>query len=262
VTRRTAALGLLFCAGCQYVSGVDDLKIQSDVADSAWGCLDTRDSRVAPASKAYADFVTLVPNGATVENVVARVCANDDATCAEPLLPPIHAPDGRVEFEVAGNFNGYIELESPDTLPGVVELWRPIGQMRVLPEMKVIRAETLQAFAVVSQVTVEPELGHAMFWAENCLGERAAGVVVRPVEGEPGSPNQLVPGTHAYYAVDGRLPSVSVGATDASGAGGVINLRPTYWTFEASLAADHRHVATFAARIRPGQVTVFIVEPD
>jgi hypothetical protein len=253
----------LLCSACQFVSNVNDLEIHEDPPiDVGWNCLGVPDQRATPTVVKYDGSVSLVPNGELVENAVLRVCKGDDDTCADPLVPPIYSPDGHVTFEVPGGFNGYLELESPTAMPGRVEMVRPIGRMRLLPELKVIKRETFAAFATAGKVAIDPDLGHVMFWVEDCGGQRASGVAIRVIEGPEGNAAQLSPKTAAYYAVASRLPSIGLGQTDSTGGGGIINLPPVFWTFEAYLVADQRHIATVAARIRPGQVTVFVVEPD
>jgi hypothetical protein len=253
----------LLCSACQFVSNVNDLQIHEDPPTNVgWNCLGKPDQRATPPLVKYDGAVTFVPNGELVEDAVVRVCKSDDDTCADPLVPPIYSPDGRVTFEVPGGFNGYLELESPTAMPGRVEMVRPIGRMRLLVEPKMIKRENFANFAAASQVAIDPDLGHVMFWVEDCGGQRASGVAVRVIEGPEGNAAQLLPNSAAYYAVAGRLPSSGVGQTDSAGGGGIINLPPVFWTFEAYLAADQRHIATVAARVRPGQVTVFVVEPD
>jgi hypothetical protein len=256
----------LLCLSCEQLSNVDDLDIvEQNEPESEWGCLDTPASTVTPGPVHYRGAVTFVPSNEPVPDVVVRLCENaDDAdqSCSRPVLPPIHSPDGRVEFDVAGTFNGYIELTSPNAVPTVVEIWRPLGRMRVLPELKMIKPETLGAFATIMQVGIDPALGHAMFWVENCLGQRASGGRLKVIESDQQQAAQLSPRTIGYYAVDGRLPSVSVDETDGSGGGGVINLPPTFWTFEGLLGSEERPITRFAARIRAGQITTFIVEPE
>jgi hypothetical protein len=258
--------GALLCLGCQKVSNVDDLEIVVlDVPDSQWGCLSTSSPTETKDVVHYQGSVSFVPSNEPVRDVTVRLCETDDDAdnhCSRPVLPAIHSADGLVEFDVVGTFNGYIELSSPNALPAVIEIWRPLGRMRVLPELKMLKPETLTAFATIMQEPIVPGLGHAMFWVEDCHGKRAAGGRVRVVENDGERAAQLSPSTNNYYAVDGRLPSVSVDETDGSGGGGIINLPPTFWTFEGLLASDERRIANFAARIRADQVTTFIVEPD
>lgn len=266
MTRTALLCAALACLGCERLSNVDHLRIvEPPDADDEWACLSSRQPADLPDTVRYRGAVSFVPSNEPVMDVVVRLCeTTDDADgrCSKPVLDPIHSPDGAIEFEVAGTFNGYIELTSPNAVPTVVELWRPIGRMRVLPELKMLKPETLSAFAAVMKTAIEPDLGHAMFWIENCSGERAAGGRVEVIDNDDQQAAQLAPSTVGYYAVDGRLPSVSVGETDASGGGGIVNLPPFFWTFEGLVAADSRRITRFAARIRAGQITTFVVEPD
>ncbi|MFZ5890093.1 MAG: hypothetical protein ACOY0T_03415 [Myxococcota bacterium] len=247
-------------SACQYVSEVNELTFAA-APSGDWSCLKSTQSQTPPLSLHYAGAVTRIASNTPISNVTARLCKTDDDDCVDSIIPELESPDGFFEFDVPGAFNGYIELESPAMLPAIVEVWRPIGLMRVLPELKMLDATTLNAFAARMSAEIDPTLGHALFWTEDCSGARASGVTVKPLEGPAGTAAQLAPNSHAYYAVAGRLPSVSVDRTDFSGGGGFINLPPTYWTFVAYRAEDQAPIARFAARIRPGHTTLFIVEP-
>jgi hypothetical protein len=258
VVTRFAVACAVMSAGCQIVSGVNDLEIRASSGPD-WSCLAARKPPPPQELVSYSGVVRRLGNNQPVLDAIARLCHPDDEPCAEPVLPPVVARDGLLEFEVAGSFNGYIELTSAALMPGLVELSRGIGQMRALPEFRMVEPETMQLFAAKMMAEIEPGLGHALFWVEDCQGARAPGV---SVEVQLAAPAELPETSRAYYVIDTRLPSTAVHETDASGAGGFINLPTTFITFSAFRAADHAHISTFSARIRAGEVTFFIVEPD
>jgi hypothetical protein len=253
---------VFFCVGCQYVSKVSDLEIERSTLPD-WSCLDSPKERADTTLVKYVGPVRQVLTDEPVLNVDARLCRSDSSDgCSQLATPPIHASDGIVHFEVPGTFNGYIELESPGMMPAVIELWRPVGLMRLLPELKMIQPEMLSFFASKQGATIDFTLGHALFWVEDCKGQRASGVRVHALESKDDSGPKLLPNTRGYYAVGGRVATLGVDQTDDSGSGGIVNLPINDWTFEARRAVDDRVIARLGARIRPGQTTFFVVEPD
>jgi hypothetical protein len=140
-------------------------------------------------------------------------------------------------------------------VPALIELSRPIGAMRALSELRMVDAPTLDAFATQLGSTVDPALGHALFWAQDCAGQRAPGVSVEAL-------GELSPSTRSYYVVDFKLPSDSVDQTDISGGGGFIDLPAKGTTFDARRATTHELISRLPGRIRPGTVTFLPIEPD
>ncbi|HEY5962209.1 MAG TPA: hypothetical protein VIV60_36885 [Polyangiaceae bacterium] len=252
-----APLALLLLNGCQYVSGVAELNIGADkVAATPWDCLGVgkRDDPKPRPTVEYVGSVWNISGTSVLADVVLRLCQTTDESCSAPVLS-VASVDSVIRFTVDSSFAGYVELESPGMMPAVVELSRPIGSMRTLPEFRMLDVFTLELFALNMGKRIDASLGHALYWTEDCSGSRAPGVSVKAL-------GDLTDETAQYYVVDRKLPSASVTMTDASGGGGFINLPITYVTFEAFRADTKQTISTFPGRIRPGQVTFMVVEPD
>jgi hypothetical protein len=240
--------------GCQYISGVADLNIDSETTGPDWTCLGHQVTREVTGTVNYEGSVRNVAGNVVIPSVTARFCRSSEEPCTDPLLTT-QSVGSVLKFSIDSSFDGYIELDSPGMMPAVVELSRPIGAMRALPELRMLDATTLARFAFSMGSQVDTNFGSALFWAEDCSGRRGAGVSVRALGDLPEQFAQ-------YYVVDQKLPSVSVHMTDASGGGGFINLPNTFVTFEALRAETMELISTFPGRIRPGQVTFMVIEPD
>ena len=250
---------LLQSSGCQYVSGVNDLEFSSPsaVAQTDWSCLGHPSTSSPTGTVNYTGTIQSLADNSVVADAEFRLCESTDDPCTNPL--PIESlQDGVVQFSVDASFQGYVELSSPEMMPGVVELTHPIGKMRVLPELRMVDPATLNHFADLMGFTINDTEGHLLYFTEDCSGQRVPGVSVTPEDAAKDTASD----TASYYVIGFKLPSDSVDQTDFSGAGGFINLPPKFVTFEANRADTGALVSQFAARVRAGQVTFAVVEPD
>lgn len=243
---------------CQYLSGASDLEIQAAAVQGVdWNCLGKE--RIAGSVSGSLDYKGSVRNVAgtkVIERVKLRFCDTADDVCDDAsAFKVVTVTDGNLEFSIDRSFNGYIELESDGLLPGIVELSRRLGEMRTVPEFRMLDLATLSVFAQNMGASIEEGTGHALFWAEDCAGKRAPGVSVSALSG-------LNAATRGYYVLDQKLPSDSVNETDSSGGGGLINLTPGVLSFKAKVAGFDVPYSTFGGRIRPGELTFMVIEPD
>ncbi len=259
LTRNSALLLACVLGGCQYVSGVTELEIADrPVVTGPWDCLG-QPTPVPTGTVEYAQPVRNLTNGSIPADVVVEVCDSSALACVRPLLTTTPV-DGVVRLSFPADFIGYLQLDSQEVMPAIVEMTRPIGAMRVLPELRMVDTNTMKAFAAMMGVTIDETRGHALFWAIDCRGNRTAGVSVTAGSADAS--------TKRYYVLDTKLPSVSVDRTDSSGGGGFINLPidvttdETFVTFDATRADTGARISQFSARIRAGHVTYFQIEPD
>jgi hypothetical protein len=250
---------LVMLVGCQYVSGAAELEIVDQPTDAGpWGCVGHRPPALTGTVN-YAQPIRNLADDSIPAGVVVKVCGSADLTCSDPLVTTVPV-DGTVTFTVPADFIGYLELDGPLLMPTIVELTRPIGAMRVMPELRVVGVQTFTAFAALMHVQVDATRGHALFWAVDCQGNRAAGISAEALGADSS--------TQKYYVLDGKLPSLSVDRTDSYGGGGFVNLpilaseNETFETFRAFRAETGARISEFSARIRAGHVTCFQIEPD
>jgi hypothetical protein len=241
--------------GCQYVSGVSDLRVQEGASDQPnWSCRNHPRNGDASAKVKYSQPIRNLADDSIIEDVSVKICSNTDTDCTAPIVETTPV-DGIVAFTLDASFTGYIELSSPRMMPAIVELTRPVGKMRLLPELRMVTPSMFQLFSRLVGVTPDPLLGYAQFWAYDCDAERASGVQVRVMDEHAASAKN-------YYVMDGKLPSLAADQTDEYGASGFVNLPPGVLTFRATNAQDDTVITQFAARVRPGQITCAVIEPD
>ena len=251
---RWLVLGLsLASAGCGYFSGASELEIvDSPELAEQWACLGQGAPLLETDPLEVSAPVRNLATNRLVDSVTARFCEG------EPCVPifEVESVDGVLTFPPNDpEFRGYVELESPGMLPAVVELLRPLGAMRTVPELRVLAAAALKTYASSLGETVDESLGQALFWVQDCAGAPAPGVTLDALDG-------VLENTRDYYVVDFELPSDSTDRTQNSGGGGFINVEPGFPRFEARLADGGRTISEFVARVRPGTITFFVVEPE
>lgn len=254
----SSGLALLFLVGCQYVSGAHELEIQSKPAKGAdFDCLDGAEPpKAVTGTLDYVGMVRNVSATRVIEHVKLRFCETTVDDCDDTSASMVvEVTDGKLRFTIDRSFNGYIELESEGYMPGIVELSRRLGEMRTVPEFRMVEIGTLTMFANYMNASIDPNCGHALFWAEDCAGDRAPGISVVAMSGTNDA-------TAQYYVLDQKLPSANTNMTDASGGGGIINLSPGVLSFQAFVAGRAKPYSTFGGRIRKGQLTFMVIEPD
>lgn len=251
----TLLVGAVAMCGCQYLSGASELAVVgAESQQPSWDCrgkpLKFDPNYVVP----YARPVRNLADDSVIEDVEVWACESADQDCANPAATDLDK-DGEIKFDLKASFFGYFILSSPGMMPAIVELSRPVGQMRALPELRMVESAKFLQFSAAMGVIPDETLGHAQYWVYDCDSERASGVMVDVADKLPESATK-------YYALDGRLPLTSIDRTDEYGAGGFANLPAGFLAFRAYVAADGSTISEFAARIRPGHITYMVIEPD
>lgn len=224
--------------------------------DPEWGCL----ADFAPPSVAAGSLVSyrlrfergrqanVPPEGLTL-----RLCRNDDATCAAPIVD-IPEPDatGLLTLELDPTFRGYLEVEAPDHMPSLAALPPRV----VSPsEPQVIRLiERFDFFVLLSTTDIpyDSDRGFAIALTNSCLDQRAAGVVLSSLD--------IDDLTAAYYYRDGQ-PDLEASQTDAQGAGGWSQLPVGAIVAEARRADTLERIGVVEFQSRPGFVSYVPIGP-
>jgi hypothetical protein len=142
-----------------------------------------------------------------------RACAQLDLTCENPVFGPIDVNVGEPRaFEVPTGFNGYFEITNPHTLGGLLFMGRPVIQDTVGWNITMPSPNLVAQLALVTGVTVDPELGIILTVARDCNGMALEGVSVTNTKGGLG-----------YYFVN-FLPDSSLTQTGPQGAAGFANV--------------------------------------
>jgi hypothetical protein len=224
--------------------------------DPEWGCLES----FAPPSVATGSLVSyrlrfesgrqanVPPDGLTL-----RLCRNDDATCAAPIVD-IPEPDatGLLTLELDPSFRGYLEVEATDHMPSLAFLPPLVVSP---PEPQPIRLVQRFDFSVLlgaADIPYDDERGFAFVLTNSCLDQRAAGVVLSSLD--------LDEQTAAYYYRDGQ-PDPEALQTDARGAGGWSRLPVGTIVAEARRADTLEFIGVAEFQSRPGFITYVPIGP-
>jgi hypothetical protein len=221
-----------------------------------WSCLGSAggstptESRKANVVLHIRDLITDQPT----PGVSAQVCQKLDVTCSQPIMPVINGDqDGNLTLPLDLGFDGYAELRTPNTMPGLFFFAPPIDGDRDIPLVPLFIPVELAKLAQLNGKTVVPERGHLMLGAYDCLRGPAQGVSLSTPDGD---------GVTSSFYVLQRIPTSTAASTDLSGRGGFINLRAGQVSVDATLAADGRHIGTVNLFVRPGAVTYTTLAPS
>jgi hypothetical protein len=225
-------------------------------ADPEWGCL----ANFAPPSVADGSLVSYrlrFESGRQAnvppEGLALRLCRNDDATCAAPIVD-IPEPDatGLLTLELDPTFRGYLEVEANDHMPSLAFLPPPVVSP---PEPQIIRLVQRFDFGALlraADIPYDADRGFAFVLTNSCLDQRAAGVVLSSL-----GLDEL---TAAYYYRDGQ-PDAEALQTDARGAGGWSQLPVGTIVAEARRADTLEFIGVAEFQSRAGFVSYVPIGP-
>jgi hypothetical protein len=227
-------------------------------AEPNWDCVrgsggrDPTDEPLDPSTEFTFDLPVIdVTTGVAPPGLTVHVCANFDVDCTMPIAGPFTANDERLQLTLPQGFNGFLEIESPATLPAIYFVPRPLAPgIRLPTPVRMISAVAIQALGALAGVTVDLELGHLATAVVDCEGNRASGVEFR-LGSSIGT---------AFYLAEDR-PAVMLDATTADGSGGFVNLPPGAYVLTALLDEGNREIGAKTIYVRPGWLSVTSVVP-
>jgi hypothetical protein len=220
-----------------------------------WACLADDLPAPAPAESRKAtvtlhirDLVTDLPT----PGVTAQVCLKLDVGCSQPVMRNVQGDqDGNVALQLDVGFDGYIELSTKDTMPGLYFFYPPIDGDRDVPLVPLFPPVELSKLAALNAKAVMPDRGHLIVGVYDCQHQPAAGVTLSTPDGDAA--------TSSFYVLQ-KIPTATALATDLSGRGGFINLRAGQVAVVGDLA-DGRRVGSANVFVRPGSVTYTSLVP-
>jgi hypothetical protein len=194
---------------------------------------------------AIIDTVTNAPPA----GLAARACARLDVMCENPLTPDTSpAIDGAVHLAVPQQFNGFVEIRSPTTVPTLYFLNRNLMRDTV-ESFAIIGTAALAGLATQGNVTLEPALGHVLIRTFDCERAPAGGVQLSSNKG--GSP---------FAFVDG-FPVVGRDETTEDGVGGFINVPLEIVVLQGIVSEHGTALSTASVIVRQGWFSYGDVEP-
>jgi hypothetical protein len=194
--------------------------------------------------------VTDTVDGMPPEGLVGRACARLDVMCDRPLTDPV-APgvdDGSIHLSVPWQFDGFIELTSPTTVPTMFFVNQPLMRPTI-EAFDIVSRLALGGLALQGNVALDPTLGHVLIRTFDCQGEPAAGVELsNSLDGQ------------AFAFVDG-LPQVGANVTTTDGIGGFVNVPTLIAVLQGIMAESAREVGRTTVTVRAGWFSYGDVEP-
>jgi hypothetical protein len=190
-------------------------------------------------------------SGQIYKDVQIRACALTDVTCTTPVAGPLAVDDqGWVDVPLFENFSGYLEIQSPETVPYLFFLTEPLGP-QVPPEypLGLVSLKSLQPLVQLLGVSPQPNTGLIAFRVFDCAGDTASGVTLSPIEG--GVP---------WYFVNG-LPSSTEEQTGDDGLGGFVNLPPGLAVIDAQTSDGTSIAGPHSLVVRPNWLSALHLRP-
>jgi hypothetical protein len=220
--------------------------------DTRWGCLD------GPISTAAAPLVPTVELALSVADTVtgmppagltARACARLDVMCSTPLTPDVSpAIDGALHLAVPQEFDGFVELRSPATVPTMFFINQALMR-NTADGFGIISGLALAGLAMGGGVMLDPALGHVLIRTFDCQGNPASGVELSNNRG--GQP----------FAFERGLPVVGQDETTGDGVGGFVNVPLDYVVLRGIVVEHGIELGTASVTVRPGWFSYGDVEP-
>jgi hypothetical protein len=222
--------------------------------DPAWSCL----GAVAwpppkvPKVTVTVQFRDIITN-APLTNVTVNVCRKFDYDCAQPIATGLHPPDsGDLAIQLDAGFDGFLEMNMMGALPGLFFFYPPVNEDRVIVGLPLLNSAILSQVLALSGKTYNPGKGVALVGAMDCRNLPAAGVHIWSTDADTD--------TTAFYVIK-KIPSATAMATDASGEGGLVNLKLGSVALTGSLQ-DGRPLGTVTVVTRPMGITYTSIVPS
>jgi len=175
-----------------------------------------------------------------------KACVPLDPECNAPILGPIEVNALEpYEFELPKAFNGFFQIENPDTRTGLYYMGRPVNEDTVGWNVTVPSDATITALGFAAGETVYLELGVMIAVARDCNLVPLEGAVFENSE----------PGLRFYFYQ--TMPDVKATKTGPQGAVGYANLAIGTATVGAT-AADGTALTPVAVRLKAGGYVSFI----
>jgi hypothetical protein len=224
--------------------------------DPEWACLENFEPPSVAAGSLVSYRLRFERGGqANVppEGLTLRLCRNDDATCATPIVD-IPEPDatGLLTLELDPTFRGYLEVEAPDYMPSLASL-PPLVISPSEPQIiRLIERFDFLALIATTDLPYDSDRGFAIVLTNSCLDQRAAGVVLSSLDID-----EL---TAPYHYRNGE-PDREALQTDAQGAAGWSQLPVGTIVAEARRADTLEFIGVAEFQSRAGFVTYVPIGP-
>lgn len=188
-----------------------------------------------------------------LRNIRALVCQKLDVSCVEPVTEATSDSEGYFKFTVPADFAGYMKVEDRRYMPAMYFFPPALPSDGKLQPFPLLGAGLVDSLALSLGSRLNPERGHMMLVAEDCLGMALPGVSF--------SSTQPDRSTIQFYVRD-LLPSTTAKETAEVGNGGYLNFPTGNAIIDVTLVKSMLKLTTFSVVVRPGFISVAYVRPD
>jgi hypothetical protein len=180
-----------------------------------------------------------------------KACGPLDPECDAPIIGPVDVNALEpYEFELPKAFNGFFQIENPDTRKGLYYMGRPVNEDTIGWNVTVPSDATITALGFAAGKAVDLDLGVVIAVARDCN--------LVPLEGATFENSELAstPDGLRFYFYQ-TMPDVNATKTGPQGAVGYANLPIGTATLGAT-AANGTELTPVAVRLKPGGYVSFI----
>jgi hypothetical protein len=188
--------------------------------------------------------------------LMVSACRASDLACETPVATWIDARgQGDVVLQLPYGFEGYLQADSEETLPGLYFFTQPLLGATQLGNLLLVAPKTLSSLTSFTGLASHPDTGLVALEAYDCAGKAAGGIHFE--ESKP----TAVP----FFLIDG-LPNTDSSLTvrDDSrdtAAGGCLNASPGFTIFSARIGVNGPLLGQFNANVRANTVTYLDFHP-
>jgi hypothetical protein len=222
--------------------------------DPQWSCLSAAPEPAPPSSQGRVTFsMPIVESSSELPPATLRVraCALLDVSCLSPATSPVGpSEDGLVHVSLPTGFDGFLEIESEDTVPSLFFMHEPVQRDTLAPPLPLISGLGVAALAANNGAELDLEGGGlVVVRAFDCQGLPADGV-------------RLSSDTDAdvFTFVQG-LPRVGLDVTDVAGLGGFMNVPPGFVLVRGNHVGSGESTGSESIVVRPQWLTFGDLHP-
>jgi hypothetical protein len=236
-----------------------------EACEVSWGCVD---DYKWPVPKQDLDVVVTVVDFAAVPDkpladVDVQACEAVDAACQSGKVTSAKTgKDGKVELKLPHEFDGFFSFSGAGYTDSTVQWTEPAYRVSGFKQLQ-LQPEALAELAVIVHEhkkvdePFDPDAGHLIFRAQNCLPMRYLEAQDSPRGQAAGVEVMFEPNDGAsqiFYTQPNGGVSITLEATTSDGVGGAFDVPATNVDVHAVDAHSGKEVAGGSVRVRAGAI--------
>jgi hypothetical protein len=195
------------------------------------------------------DLLKLTP----IPGVRLTLCAKMDANCQQPIGSTYQSDQaGEIKVEMPKGFDGYFQTEGDGLYPML--FFPPNTRQQHAPgTLPMVAASFVGTMFSGVGGPISADRTVIMTTALDCQANPASGLILSadPVDDRT-----------VGYVIQGGLPNRTASATDSSGTGGFVNIKPGNAVITSTMASTNEKIGTVAVQTRTGSITMGLVMPN